>query len=112
MRLTIKIVSLILILVLWVGPGSAKPEMVTQSWQAKIDGEVLSAIAEGKTDFILYLADQADLRGAKYLKTKQEKGQYVYQRLTAVARRSQKPIITSLTGSDADFRPYWIANMI
>jgi hypothetical protein len=51
MRLTLKIVSLVLILVLWVGPGSAKPEMITQSWQAKIDGEVLSAIAEGETLF-------------------------------------------------------------
>ena len=112
MRLTLKVVSLIMTLVLWVGPGSAKPEMVTQSWQAKIDGEVLSTIAEGKTDFILYLSDQADLNGARYLKTKQEKGQYVYQRLIAVARRSQKPIVTTLTGLGADFRPYWIANMI
>jgi subtilisin family serine protease len=112
MRLTLKIVSLVLIWVLWVGSGSAKPEMVTQSWQAKIDGEVLSAVAEGETDFILHLSDQADLSGARYLKTKQEKGQYVYQRLTAVARRSQVPIITTLTRLSVDFRPYWIANMI
>jgi hypothetical protein len=61
MRLTLKIVSLVLIWVLWVGSGSAKPEMVTQSWQAKIDGEVLSAVAEGETDFILHLSDQVGL---------------------------------------------------
>jgi subtilisin family serine protease len=94
------------------GPISARPALETQFWLAKIDEEVLSDITKGETEFILYLIDQADLRGAKYLKTRQEKGQFVFQSLTTVARRSQRPIVEALTGFDVEFRPFWIANMI
>ncbi len=112
MRLTLKFLSILSILVMGFGTGSARPALEKQIWLAKVDREILSAISEGETEFLLYLTDQADLSGAKYLKTKQEKGQYVFQSLTAAASRSQGSIIEVLTGLAADFRPFWIANMI
>jgi uncharacterized repeat protein (TIGR01451 family) len=78
----------------------------------KIDRSVFAAVAEGDTEFFLFLSEQADLSGTQYLRSKDEKGNYVYQRLTETAGRTQKPIIAVLTGLGAEFRPYWIANMI
>ena len=112
MRAIIRITSLVLILVFGTGAGSAKPGMSTGSWVGKIDGSVYAAAAEGETEFILFFSEQADLSGARYLSSKEEKGNYVFQRLTETAGRTQKPVIVALSGLGAEFRPYWITNMI
>jgi serine protease AprX len=81
-------------------------------WQAKVDPRVLESAATGETEFILFLAEQADLSAAGTLPSKLEKGTYVFEQLTEVAERTQKPVIASLNRSGATYRPYWIANMI
>ena len=75
--------------------------------------------AEGnKTEFLVMLQEQADLSGAGRLRTKQEKGAYVYQQLTQAANRSQGPVLEALQRMSADspgavdYRAFWIANMI
>ena len=40
------------------------------------------------------------------------KGTAVYKLLTAVALRTQPPVIAELVEAGADYRPYWISNMI
>jgi uncharacterized repeat protein (TIGR01451 family) len=112
MQAIFKITCLVLILVLGTGPGSAKPVASTGSWMGKIDRSVYAAAAEGETEFILFLSEQADLSGARDFNSKVDKGNYVFQRLTETAGRTQKPIIAALTGLGAEFRPYWISNMI
>jgi subtilisin family serine protease len=81
-------------------------------WQTKVDPWVLETATQGETEFIVFLAEQADLSGAASLKTKLEKGIYVYQRLTEVAARTQPPVLAALESLGVEHRPYWVANMI
>jgi subtilisin family serine protease len=112
MRLLLHFISILLMLLLVTDPGKPDPVSATRVWQSKVDPAVLSAITAGDTEFILLLSEQADLSGAMNMKTKQEKGDYVYQRLTGVARRTQGAITTTLSEMGIDYRPFWIANMI
>ncbi|MDD5467241.1 MAG: S8 family serine peptidase, partial [Anaerolineales bacterium] len=60
----------------------------------------------------IVLSEQADLSGAASLKTKAEKGAYVYQRLTEVARRTQAPLLQELQRRGVPHRAFWVSNMI
>ncbi len=101
-----------MMLLLVTDPGKPDPVSATRVWQSKVDHAVLSAITADDTEFILLLSEQADLSGALQMKTKQEKGDFVHQRLTEVARRTQGAITTTLSEMGIDYRPFWIANMI
>ena len=81
-------------------------------WTVKVDTAVLDAAAAGETEFLVVLADQADLSGANVLATKDEKGAYVYEQLTAVARQTQPALTAQLDQLGAEYRPYWIVNMV
>jgi subtilisin family serine protease len=77
-----------------------------------VDAWVTSTAAEGEAEFLIYLSEQADLSGAAKLPTKLEKGRYVYEALTRMAQRTQGPLIAALQASGAEYRPYWVANVI
>jgi serine protease AprX len=88
------------------------------SWQTKVDDWVLQTAAEGPTEFLVFLNDQANLSQAKYLPTKHEKGAYVYKQLIAAAKRTQGPILNALqgladqTGNQIEYQAFWIVNAI
>jgi len=80
---------------------------------SKIDRRVLeAAIFNRDTEFLVVLAEQADLSGARRLSTKEAKGSFVFGRLTEVASRTQGSVLAALTLAGAEYRPFWIANMI
>jgi len=81
-------------------------------WQSKVDPWVLQTAAQGETEFLVFLQQQADLSGAEALKTKQEKGTYVFEQLTQTAARTQGPLLAALEEMGIDHRSFWIANMI
>ena len=86
-------------------------------WQNKVDAWVLDSAANGPTEFLVYLQEQADLSQAERLPTKLEKGAFVYQRLSQTAARTQGPLLQLLAdeasrSSAVQYRPYWVANMI
>jgi subtilisin family serine protease len=81
-------------------------------WQSKVDSRVLAGLAAGQTEFIIYMAQQADLSGAAALATKEEKGTYVYQVLTSVAEATQPPVRTLLTQHGVTYKAFWISNAI
>jgi serine protease AprX len=112
MRIIVKSVLLVLILVMSTGAGLAKPGVPLHQWEGKIDRFIYSGFADGKAEFILYLSEQADLSAAINLSAKIDKGNYVYRQLTEVARRTQKPVIADLNSLGAEYRTFWIANMI
>jgi serine protease AprX len=92
------------------GLTEALPHSVTPT--GKVDPWVLDKVSAGKTEFILFLAQQADLGAASQLKTKLEKTTYVYNELRALAARTQGPLIKSLEDLGAEYRPFWVANLI
>ncbi len=97
-------------------PALAQPASQAP-WQDKVDPWVLetasaNAAGGGETEFLVFLADQADLSAAATLPTKLEKGRYVYETLTRKAAATQGPLIASLKARGVEHRPYWVANMI
>lgn len=82
-------------------------------WQSKLEpGLWQTAVSQPATQFILFLSEQADLSAAAHLPTKEAKGAWVYQQLTAAANRTQPAIISLLEQANAPYKPFWIANMI
>ena len=88
------------------------------AWENKVDPWILDSAAQGQTEFLVLLKEQADLSAAKTLLTKLEKGTYVYNQLTKTAERTQAPILAFLkdqslrSAGTVEYRPYWVANLI
>ena len=79
----------------------------------KIAPWVLEKTASGKqAEFLVVLADQADVSGAKGLKTKQEKGRYVRDNLWNKAQATQAPLLQWLRARNIEHRSYYIVNLI
>ncbi len=93
--------------------GAAAAGDVSDQWQAKVDPWVMSKAGGGAgTEFIVLLSDQADLSGASLLQTKAEKGRFVVDALRRTAAKTQKPVLEDLKAMGAQYRAYWISNMI
>jgi subtilisin family serine protease len=82
------------------------------AWEAKVHPRVLAETASGPAEFVIVLEQQADLRGARELKTKTGKGRYAFETLRDLASTTQAPLIQRLESLGADYRSYWIANLI
>lgn len=83
------------------------------AWQEKVDPWVLeTAERASATEFLVVLAEQADLSQAARLHGKVAKGTYVFRSLTATAARTQGPVLAELRALGAEHRPYWVANMV
>ncbi|HLL76417.1 MAG TPA: S8 family serine peptidase [Pyrinomonadaceae bacterium] len=80
--------------------------------QAKVDSSVLEKAALGRTEFLIYMGRKADLSGADALSTKEEKGQYVYEKLTATAEASQSGVRQTLAEFGAEYRSFWVSNAV
>lgn len=81
----------------------------------KIDPWIAAEITRagsGEAEFLIVLHEQADLSGAAGLSSKLAKGTYVFERLTALAERSQAPLRVELARAGIPYRPFWIVNMI
>jgi len=79
----------------------------------RVDPWVLSTAGEnGSTEFLVFLREQASLQAAANAATKEEKGELVTSALRETAARTQAPVLDELKSLGAEFRPYWIANMI
>ena len=79
----------------------------------KIAPWVLDQTHDGKhAEFLVVLADQADLNSADLLRTKQEKARFVYSALWGKAQDTQKPLLGWLQANKVEHRAYYIINMI
>lgn len=85
----------------------------TNFWQHKIDASLWKkAEASAAVEFIVVLKEQADISTAKILKTKEEKGQFVFNALQKTALQSQKPIIRILQSEKVYHRSFFVLNAI
>ena len=79
----------------------------------KIAPWVLEKTANGaEAEFLVALADQADLSGAEALATKEEKGRFVRDALWKKAQDTQGPILDWLSQRKIEHRSYYIVNLI
>ena len=84
----------------------------TDDWREKVDARVLAALATGESDFVIYMKEQADLSGSASLKSKEAKGQHVYEQLTATAEATQGPVKQMLAQLGVQHNAFWVSNMI
>jgi uncharacterized repeat protein (TIGR01451 family) len=107
---------LLSLLILIIAAASAAGLAVSaqqQTWRDKVDPWVLETAAAGQpAEFLIFLSEQADLSAAARLESKTEKGAYVFSELTALAARTQAPLLAELTRLGVEHRPYWVANLI
>ena len=92
--------------------GLALPAQ-TSSSVSKIAPRVLAEIQQGNTtEALVVLSEQADLRPAYSLQTKEEKGEFVVNTLREVANRTQGPILRMLDSLGVFHESFYIVNMI
>jgi serine protease AprX len=94
------------------GPTAIGPSTTQQDWRNKVNSALLSKAALGPTEFIVYMAQTADLSGASKLSTKEAKGRYVYTQLTTAAQASQPNVVRTLNQLHAEHKDFWVANVI
>jgi serine protease AprX len=82
------------------------------AWQAKVDPWVLETSAQGETEFLIFMTEQADVSGAAALPTRLEKSRYVIERLNEVAQRTQPGVIAVLKKLGVEYRTFRVANLI
>jgi serine protease AprX len=107
-------VRLIVLLALGVGLVSAPVVQAASSGgPSKVYPMVLRDTADGKTStFMVVLAAKADLSVAALQSTKEAKGRYVFDTLTAHAARTQAPLKAILDGMGATYRSHWALNAL
>jgi serine protease AprX len=103
--------ALILVVMGSVGAVADAP-VPTVTWQTKVDPWVLETADTGKTEFLVFLSEQANLGEAARLPKKSEKGKHVYAALTTTVERTQAPLLRELKRRGLEYRAFWIANMI
>jgi serine protease AprX len=84
----------------------------TSAWVQKVDASVLDAAEGGQAEFVVYLDRQADLSGAASLTSKEAKGRFVYEQLTAVADQTQPAVVAALGEQGARAQRFWVSNAI
>ena len=113
-RKTLPLIALVVLLTLISSAITlAAPAAPVADWQSKVDPWVLNtARAEGQTEFLVFLADQADVSAADGLTSKVEKGAFVYETLSRKAAETQGPVLDALRAKGVEHRAYWVANMV
>jgi subtilisin family serine protease/N-acetylneuraminic acid mutarotase len=79
----------------------------------EVDRQVLTELAaKGRTGFLVYLRDRADLSGTAKLEDADAKATQVFRELTATADKSQRDLRAELDARKAEYKPFWISNAI
>ncbi|WP_109474086.1 cell wall-binding repeat-containing protein [Ornithinimicrobium cavernae] len=93
------------------GSGSATADDL---WTGdRIDGRVQSELDEdGTADFWIDLAAEADLSAAADITDWDERGQFVYETLTATAEASQADLRAELDEAGVSYETFWATNAI
>jgi len=80
---------------------------------AAIEQELLDTLAaEGRADFFVVMAEKVDLSTAHEIQDWSERGWYVYNALTKVAKRSQSSIIEYAEKHDLDYKSFFTVNSV
>ena len=108
---TISIIVIIVIAISVQVVQGSKPNS-TLMWQHKVDLSLLTLDESETAEYLLILTEQGDISAAQQLSSREAKGQYVYNALTAVAQQTQAPLVAQIEEMGFPYRQYWIINMI
>ncbi len=97
-----------LYLVISVAPASSQ----ASEWKDKVAPAVIEQLDSGEIDYLVFLAEQADLSPVASLGSKLERARFVFDALTATANRTQTSLISFLEANHVVYRSFWVANMI
>jgi subtilisin family serine protease len=94
-------------------PCAAQAQAPSPAGRGKIADWVWERTERGaEAEFLVVLADQADLTPARALRTKAEKGRFVYETLYRKAQQTQAPLLAELRARGVEHRSYYIVNLI
>jgi hypothetical protein len=104
----------LLVLLLAVSASSAAPaRRFALDPRDKVDPQVLAAAANGQmAEFIVVMAEQADVSAAYRLLTKQAKGRYVFGTLSGLAERTQAGIRAYLDQQGISYKSFYSINAL
>ena len=106
-------VAMTLMFVAFVGVASAAPPVPSARLLAKADPWIAQKLAaDGMSEMLVVLSEQADLSLAEQKSDKTQRGQFVHDTLRATAGRTQAPLLAMLKARGVEHRAYWVANMI
>ncbi len=83
--------------------------------ETRIDPQLerdLAATVDGRTQFLVFLQEQADLSPAYFIADWNERGRFVYETLYTTATQSQTELRTWLEQQGLPYRPLWIVNAL
>lgn len=100
------VVPTILVTVGWGAFGATNSQ-----WREKVDPSVLAAAETEATDFLVFFKARADLRGAESLGWN-ERGWFVYERLTATAKNSQAALLADFDRIGVRYQSFFSANLV
>jgi|YNPMSStandDraft_1061717.scaffolds.fasta_scaffold05169_1 subtilisin family serine protease len=104
--------GLLLVALLTVGGSALAQDLPPTGAAAAVQSEVLQTLQEeGSADFILVMAEQADLSAA-YQMDWETRGWYVYNTLKETAERSQAPVIAALEAAGVRYQSFIAGNEI
>ena len=104
--------GLLLVVTLMFGGVVLAQDLPPNSAGVAVQGEVLQTLQEeGSADFILVMAEQADLSAA-YQMDWETRGWYVYNTLRETAERSQAPVIAALEAAGVRYQSFIAGNEI
>ncbi|MEK7833604.1 MAG: S8 family serine peptidase [Acidobacteriota bacterium] len=93
-------------------PNEAASEL-QQLALKKLSPWVMAKTADGQeAEFLVMLAEQADLSAADNLQTKEEKGRYVFNALRAKAESSQSSLLSWLKDRNVVHQSFYIVNAV
>ncbi|NMD31254.1 MAG: hypothetical protein GYA80_06020, partial [Chloroflexi bacterium] len=95
-----------------VQPASAMVKPAAQGLD-KVEPAVLNTIsAKGASDYVVEMAEKADLSAAYEIKDWNERGWFVYNTLKETAARTQQPVIEILKAGGVSYQSFFAGNEI
>ncbi|HFC01261.1 MAG TPA: T9SS type A sorting domain-containing protein, partial [Phaeodactylibacter sp.] len=89
------------------------PDNAGEDWKNKVSANLMTKALRGEAlDFLVMLKEQADVSDAKNLKTKEARGNYVFEKLKRNAATYQKNIIALLEAENATYQSFKIINAL
>lgn len=83
------------------------------NWEEKISPKLMTKVLRGEAlDFLAILKNQKDISASQNFKTKEARGNFVYEKLKQNAQADQKNILKVLKNTQASYRSFFIINAI